>query len=375
MKIAYLLLTNGLEYDDRIRKEMITMRSLANVEFKIFAFHGDNHAESGVLSWGVPYEIVSLRVRGGSKGFISMMRKEYDFYSQIKPLLKEYDLLWLCDEHAFFFTLFSNKPKIWDLHELPAKLTGTKIKNFFFHLMERRCKYLIHANPERLNYLVGQGIIKQIKKNIVLRNYPDKEWLLGKDKNPDSFSKFKEWLGGDDDYIYLQGLNDKRRCAYETLAAVLECQKIKAVVIGRVPQNIKEEIAAKYPYVDDFIYYTGQLYQYETASFISHSKFSIVFYSQIVPNNTYCEPNRLFQCLSFGKPVIVGCNEPMKNVINRHNNGIVLKGDGRNIEENEEGIDRMILDYKNYQTNAEREKEFFSWESQSSIFKQIFGIN
>ena len=37
-RIAMILHTNGLEYDDRIRKEMLTIKSLyPDVYFKIFA--------------------------------------------------------------------------------------------------------------------------------------------------------------------------------------------------------------------------------------------------------------------------------------------------------------------------------------------------
>ena len=72
-------MTNGLEYDDRIRKEMVTMSHIMDVEFEVFAFHGDNHAEKGILSYGVPYEIVSLKRRGGNKGILSLLRKEFDF--------------------------------------------------------------------------------------------------------------------------------------------------------------------------------------------------------------------------------------------------------------------------------------------------------
>ena len=113
MKIAYILLTNGLEYDDRIRKEMFSMKELlGEVEFKVFGFHGDNHAETGVLSYGVPFELVSLKNRGGKKGLIAMLRKEYDFYKQIAPKVNDFDMLWVCDHQPFFFPLLSKKPVI-----------------------------------------------------------------------------------------------------------------------------------------------------------------------------------------------------------------------------------------------------------------------
>lgn len=368
MKIAYIMLTNGLEYDDRIRKEMFSMRELlGDVEFKIFGFHGDNHAEKGVLSYGVPYELVSLKRRGGNKGVISELRKEYDFYSQIKPKVKDYDLLWVCDDQPFFFPLFSNKPVIWDLHEIPASITGSKLKNLLFHRMERRCKWLIHANQERVDYLTNAGILRIPEKNLILRNFPDQHWLSAGDIMTESHEKFNSWCG-DKEYIYVQGLNANTRFAWETLSSIMEAHAIKCVVIGNVPFDVKKKIIETYSDADKFIYYTGQVIQSETAYYMKHCKFSVVFYDIKTPNNRYCEPNRMFQCIGMGKPVLVGCNEPMKSIIEKYGNGIALKTEGSNVNDITEGICRMLHDYDTYRQKSENVKGEFCWEVQKAVF-------
>lgn len=372
MRIAYILLTNGLEYDDRIRKEMFSMRELLNdVEFKIFGFHGDNHSETGTLSYGVPYELVSLKNRGGKQDTISELKKEYDLYSQINKKIKDYDLLWVCDEVPFFFPLFSNKPVIWDLHELPAAFMGSRFKALVFHRMERRCKWLIHANQERLDLLINNGVIKQFAKNLVLRNYPDLNWIAGGSLKPDSFKKFQEWLG-EDEYIYIQGINNEARFPRETLSAVMEAKNLKAVVIGNVSDEIKEYIDTKYPDSRDYIYFAGQMIQSDTAAYMANCKFSIVLYNVKTPNNRYCEPNRMFQSLGLGKPVIVGCNEPMRNVVDKYGNGVVLPSEGSLVQDITDGIKTMIDNYAKYEENAKLNKCLFAWESQTSIFKKLF---
>ena len=55
-KIAMILHTNGIEYDDRIRKEMLTVIKLfPDVKFKIFAIiDGDSDVTGeGVSDYGV----------------------------------------------------------------------------------------------------------------------------------------------------------------------------------------------------------------------------------------------------------------------------------------------------------------------------------
>lgn len=375
MKIAYILFTDdGLECDDRIRKEMFSIKELlVNVEFKIFGFHRDNHAETGVLSYGVPYELISIKNRGGKKDIISELCKEYDLYSQIAKKVKDYDLLWVCDEQPFFFPLFSQKTIVWDLHEIPHPIIGSRVKNTLFNYMERRCKWLIHANKERLNYLLGEGVIKDKEKNLVLRNYPDKAWLALADSEPESFIHFKEWLGKEE-YVYIQGLSGEARCPWETLSAIMEAHVIKAVVIGPVSSDIKDRLKKKYPDAEDFIYYTGRVVQSDTAAFISHCKFSIVFYRIDKPNNRYCEPNRMFQTLGMGKPVIVGCNEPMANTVLEYGNGIVLDSDGSSVKDNVDAIKGLLNNYDKLRIEAEKNKERFSWTAQLPVFSKIFSV-
>ncbi len=375
MKIAFILFTNGLEYDDRIRKEMFSMRELlGDVEFKVFAFHGDNHSETGVLSYGVPYEIISLNKRGGSKSLISQLRKEYDFFSQIKKKVRDYDWLWVCDDQPFFFPLLSKKPIIWDLHEIPASIIGSRIKNILFHRMERRCKWMIHANQERLDYLVCKGIVKHPEKNLILRNYPDHNWLSEGSNRSESFNRFYRWLG-ENEYIYIQGITGDARFPWETLSSIMQAKCIKAVIIGKVPNEVRERVSATYPDVDKYLYYAGQMVQSETAAFLANCHFSMVFYDDKSPNNLYCEPNRMFQSLGLGKPVIVGYNDPMKNVIDKYGNGVVLPSTGSCIEDNINGIRQMMESYAAFMENASRYKDVFLWESQNALFKQLFGVD
>ena len=48
-KIALLLYTSGIDYDDRIRKEIMSIKEIySNIDFKIFAVDPNNREESGI---------------------------------------------------------------------------------------------------------------------------------------------------------------------------------------------------------------------------------------------------------------------------------------------------------------------------------------
>ncbi len=378
MKIAFILFSNGLEYDDRIRKEMFSLREVleGKVDLKIFAFSSDNNrAESGVLSYGIPYEYVKVAyLDSKKKDIITMLRKEYSFYSQVAKKVKDFDMLWVCDDQPFFFPLFSGKPVIWDLHEIPENIIGGRLKNALFHRMENRCRWLIHANMERVDYLVNHKVVMRPNKNLILHNYPDSNWLIAGSEKSEGFLRFEKWLGNND-YLYVQGLAGKGRFALETLTAIMEAHIIKAVVIGKVPDEIKSDIASKYPDSNDFIYFTGQIIQSETSVYMSHSRFSIVLYNANTANSRYCEPNRMYQSLGLGLPVIVGNNVPMRNVVEKYGNGIVLGEDGHNPEEIVSAIKEMKTYYLQYKETAMRYKDRFAWETQLPLFYRLLENN
>ena len=54
-KIALVIKTEGLEYDDRVRKEILTVEKIyPNVKFKIFAMLPGNKEREGVTEYGTP---------------------------------------------------------------------------------------------------------------------------------------------------------------------------------------------------------------------------------------------------------------------------------------------------------------------------------
>lgn len=363
--------SNGLEYDDRVRKEIKSIRALyPKIKISIFAIPGNNIAGKGITSYGVQYELFPLKSRDlFRKGFLLI--KVLEFYYKVRKKVSSYDLLWIIDDQVFLFLLLSNKKKIWDLHEIPAGIIGSRLKNYLFKRMQKRCSSVIHANHERINYLNGLGLIETPKIHIVLRNYPDRDWLENVNLVSDEFIKFKKWINCKE-FIYIQGVNSRNRYAIETLSSIIEAACIKAVVIGNVEIEVLQYLRIKYgKRLVEWIYFTGQLNQDKTASFIFHSKFSMVFYSLNTPNNRFCEPNRMFQCLALSKPVIVGCNPTMKSVVEKYKVGIVQDSDGSDINEGISSIKNMMYNYDEYFENIKKYHSLFSWEKQYDVLFNV----
>lgn len=359
-KIAVVCRTVGLEYDDRIRKECISIAKSAEV--KIFVTFESNVEEEGVTSYGIPYKSFKLRTREKFPSGSFLLIKAFEFYLKVRPQIKDYDLIWAHEEYTFLFTLFAQKGKfIWDLHEIP-KLFDRPILRTIFHYIEKKSKYIIHANKYRIDYLESKGLVRCIDKHEYIRNYPDKifaESIL----QPHDFEKFQIWLNNEQ-YVYLQGLTVADRYPYNSIAAILEATDLKVVVVGTF-----EDLAAKSKLDIDFknlleerVYFAGRVNQLAIPSFLKDAVFSMIFYDTADPNNEFCEANRFFQAINFGIPVITGNNASMASLVRDYRLGIALDSDGRELDEVKRGIKLLLADYKMFKLNCLANMCSFVWK-------------
>ena len=371
-KIALVLYTRGIDYDDRVRKEILTIQKLfPNVLFKIFAVEAKNREETGVTSYDVTYRVPFLKTREKYPSGTHTLAKAWDFYKTIRKDLKKFDAIWCADPETFIFVLMTfGKPILWDLHELPIPLMGNSAKKAFFHMLEKKCNVMIHANKERLDYLHQMGFVKQMDKQYYLRNYPQFNEIDS--EYDDAFYAFKKWKG-DSKCVYLQGLQDAKRADIESIESVIAFPELKGVVVGRIlPEQMKrfkERIGEQV--LKERMFFTGQIKQLKTPQYIKECFLSLVFYKKTSPNNWYCEPNRLFQSINNGVPVVVGNNPPMKELVENYGVGISADTDGNDKEKMVIAIKQAMDNIDRLKTNLASSKNNWLWDSQEGTVKLI----
>lgn len=371
-KIAMILHTTGIEYDDRIRKEMLTMMNLfPDIKFKIFAIIDgkQDKEESGVSDYGVEYYIPFLKTRTKYKPGTHLFAKAWDFYRTVKPMLNGFDAIWCADFDILFFILLCNKPKVWDMHELPTIFLGSSIKQTLLKLLMNKCIVVIHANENRLNYLKSINALSNEDNQLIIRNFPAFD---EKAKTTDDiFNAFKVWKG-DSQCVYLQGLIDRNRSAIESVSAVMNLSSCKGVVVGNFKNDCLEELQTIYgPELQERIFFTGRVPQQMTPHYIRECSASLVLYKNVRANNYYCEPNRMFQSIMNDCPVVVGCNPPMKELVDRYGFGEVLADDGQDVNSISVAIEKILTNKEHYLDNISKNKEVITWDKQCGIFYQI----
>jgi len=360
-KVFMIVRTTGLEYDDRVRKEAISLKHLGCDVF-ILANYVSNVSSKGLTQYGIPYHAVRLRSRTifASNRFLILKMFEFWLISMWKIIKGKYDVVWAHEEYTILSLLvkFPKVSYVFDQHELPEYLMATNFRKRLYRWIENVSDIIFVANEERLEFLRKSGLIIKSHKYCVLHNFPDK--VFSRLELLDLPSEINKWLQGSE-YILLQGGGQFGRYPSKILSAVKRHGKLKLVLLGPVYDKLKEEVAQNY---SDMVYLTGYVDQLEIIRYLDYSKFSIILYANTCNNNFLCEPNRLYQAICRGIPVIVGINPPMKRIVLKHKIGEVLSDDGNSVDGIYEAILRMEENYIKYKENITCVKYVYNWEDQ-----------
>lgn len=380
MKVLMVIITEGIDYDDRLRKECASIKDLGNIP-KIAASEDENKQKKGVTDEGISFNTILLITRKVLPHKRFLIIKAFEIYIKflIIILVSRPNVIWLHNiEMAglipFCWTMkkigFINK-LIWDQHELPANnfFLNKFIKKLFVILINA-CESIVVANKERRDFLFKQLGKKNLNSQFyVIENFVDQRFAsLPKGLLPE---EVKEWLN-EEPYLLAQGGANPDRHLDEVVEAIINIEGIKLIVVGPYSEEIIYNLKKKWgDIIVEKVYFTGFVPQKKLVNFIDHAIVSIILYQKDIDNCWLCAPNRLYQALIRGIPVIVGINPPMANLVNKYNCGVVLAGDGSNVVDIKNGIIKIIENQAKFSENTKHCVNNISWESQMPVFKKI----
>lgn len=212
-------------------------------------------------------------------------------------------------------------------------------------------------------------MVSEAKKHFALRNFPNFN-DIDKDYD-DKYGSFVAWKG-ERRCVYLQGLDGDRRAAYESVSAVMHTEDMCAVVVGKYDEKSKERLKREYgDTLDERVLFIGRIPQMKIPQYVQQCFTTLVFYKNISPNNYYCEANRFYQSVLMGLPVVVGCNPPMKEIVEKYGFGVVLDDDGNDIRKISDGLQRVVENYESYKRNIARNRSEIVWDKNDATIKEI----
>lgn len=380
MKIIHFIKTSGLVYDARLVKEVESLNEVG-VESAIAALIDENIASSGRLDCGAEWETLSLWSRRAFPSARFLLAKSLEASVKYLRIVKreKADVVWVHDlpllAVVFVFGLlwkpFGRRRRIiWDHHELANDSWFEKpLTRFLMRSCIHMSDVVVGCNVWRQEVLCERLRIRKTAKFFVIQNLAALSFSeLGRGELPE---KLSEWLGGER-FALFQGMGRESRCAVEVGRAVKRFGGIKLVFLGPVDADVETGLRAVYG--DDFessVYVTGMTPQNELYRVIDHAEVSLVFYREINKNNWLCAPNRLYQAIARGVPVICGSNPPMECVVRESETGVVVQGDGHDDRKIEEGLRLFYVNRERFADNAKRNRDRYLWENQGEVFRLI----
>lgn len=381
MNVLMVIKTDGLAYDDRLRKECRTLRDL-NCSPKILVLETLNRGIAGITEEGIPFYSIALWTRKIFPHRNGLALKTCEMYIRFfwRIFLEHPQVVWLhnVEMAGLIPTIWLMKEIrilhriIWDQHELPPSVTlKYKIFQSAFKILISLCDAIIVANTERRNFLIS-SLGRAAKKFYVIENFADESFInLPRGILP---GEVESWLQGHS-YFLAQGGASPKRYLEKLCEAIVKDKTAKLVVVGPYkPEKVRWLRTHLGEQFFEWVYFTGPVPQMTLVNFIDSALASVVLYDQNEENNRLCAPNRLYQALARGVPVLVGSNPPMEKVVQYWDCGVVLNGDGSSVEDIQFGMRTLLARHNAFRKNATICRSKFDWNSQAAYIRELTGI-
>lgn len=239
-----------------------------------------------------------------------------------------------------------------DLHHIPKALES-KIEQMEIAII----------NSAAVTIICTEERTAQIKKStpqklIVLHNSPD----LREVRLPKSSSDF--------DYTYCGSLFPARRLVKEILDRYPIHEELKFVFAG---YGSYDELAEKLSVSYSNFRFLGTLIYPDVLEIESRTKVLSAIYDPLIRNHRLCAPNKFYESLALGKPVIVCQGTGIDKLVEKYNLGLTIQYDA---EEFYKALDTLLKDPKRRKEMGQNGKrlyeEQYKWEIMEKRLLQAY---
>ena len=302
---------------------------------------------------------------GYKKNLRSLILFQRFIYKWLTNHRSEYDVI-----HAYDFdTGFTarkvakklNKVFVYDIADYYADAHGfygakRKIVSSFENKVISKSFATLICTEERKNQIRGA----EPKRLYVIHNTPEFSKL-----RPASYSKDKLRIA----YI---GIFSSRRFIQELLQVVSTRNDCELHIGGFGPTALTKQIEMMSIQYNNINYY-GRVPYAQTLQIEKQCDILSVIYDPTVPNHVYAAPNKFYEALALGKPMIMAKGTGMSTILEEYNLGETID---YNIESLEKAIDRLIERKSEWPEIGKREQELYesrySWAKMEKRIHKLY---
>lgn len=285
------------------------------------------------------------------------------------------DIYFAEDIYTLPFTYYfakKNKAKIfYNSREIYAHLAGLRNKSFVSKIISKiESKYISKVDVVLVTGQMDADYLSKtynINNFCVIRNLPKLSEISNKINLRQLLS-----IPNDSKIILYQGVILEGRGIEKTIYAIENLQNVHFVIIGEGEFKEKFENETKNLEWHDRIHFIGVVDNKELLKFTAAADLGLALIENISISYYYALPNKLFEYIMAGVPVLASNLPQMMKIIDQYKVGAYI-----NLENKSEIIDKLKILLSNnellkeYKTNCLRAKKDLNWDKEFSNLKQL----
>jgi len=376
MRVVFLR-TNRIDPDPRVEKEAESLMKLP--EFTLSAVVWDRGERYGSRDRVLHYQNGEMAVHqfgipaswgGGMKAnFFPMLKFEWKLFWWLMLHSSQYDTVHACDLltglPAWLPCRLHRKKMVYDIFDYYAATTSGP--GMILRIFDRLEKGVINAadaviicSEKRSEQIAGT----HPKKLTVLHNAPSGQQL---NANPDFHLQSVE---KDVIRVAYAGNLVENRYLKQCIDALNGLENVEFHIGG---YGAMEDWIRKQAEENQRVFFYGKLDYDQVITLEKQCDLMIALYDPEVPNHKYAAPNKFYEAMALGKPLIMFHHTGMDENIKKYDVGEVCDPDTESLRR---AFEKLIARKDEYRQMAEREKklfhEMFSWEMMEKRLHKLY---
>ena len=358
-KRIVIVRSNAIEPDSRVEKEANSLVKNGNTVTLVAWDRSDNYLVKKDFKKLVAGKVrrISFGAKAsfgvGMKSLLPYLKFQISLFLWLLKNKNNYDICHFCDFDTAFTgsnaCMLTKKPFIFDIFDY----LSTDANTGFQRLIEKLENNIINHSSATI-------ICTEQRKMQIRKASPKKVEIIH--NTPDIFmDNTNDDICHDDEKIKIAyvGIFQEYRLLEELLSVVSKSDNIELHIggFGKL-ENIVNEYSIKY----SNIFYYGKLQYREALNLEKKCDIMTAIYDPQIGNHLYAAPNKFYEALLLGKPLIMVKNTGMSENIKKHDIGVLIDYSEKGLKE---GIETLIKNRDKWIDMSRKMKKLytdeFSW--------------
>lgn len=335
MKKIVFLRSNNIFSDSRVQKEAFSLKKKGYIVKIIGWDRLKNHSLEKKVNYfnKLDFEVNLFGIKAsfgeGFKNLVPFIKFQMLLFLWLSKNKKKYDIIHACDFDTAFVSYvikkIFKKKYVFDIFDYKSSMLNGKMGK----IIEKLEKKIINNSDATI-------ICTEQRKNQITGSNPNKLVIVHNSPLTEIIETGKEKIKSDKIKLAYFGILQNHRLILEMINVISKNKEVELHIGGFGKHfNKIEKLSKKYKN----IYFYGEIPYEKVLQIEDQCDIMTAIYKPSIPNHKYAAPNKFYEALMLGKPLIMSKNIGMCNEILKNNLGELIDFSE---EEFKKGLERLI---------------------------------